>query len=63
MTTNPDTSKSRKLEALDLFYQSVAKPDHELRNEAHDLNCYDELMQIREYMLELLEDMRTEEQS
>ena len=45
---------SKKLSAFDLFIMSVWKPDPELRTEAHELGCYDELMEIREDMLEYL---------
>ena len=37
---------------------SVYKPDVELRNEARDLGCLDELMIIREDMLEYLRYLR-----
>ena len=50
----------KKLDAFDLFIMSVWKPDHELRNDARDQDCYDELMQIREDMLEYLYQKRRE---
>ena len=37
---------------------SVYKPDSELRNEARDLGCLDELMNIRENVLEYLHNAR-----
>jgi hypothetical protein len=37
---------------------SVYKPDSELRNEARDLGCLDELMHIREDVLDHLQEMR-----
>ena len=58
MSMSPNTSK--KLDAFDLFIMSVWKPDPELRTEAMDQNCYDELMQIREDMLEYLQAKRNE---
>ena len=58
MTTNP--SMSKKLDAFDLFIMSVWKPDSELRTEALDQGCYEELMQIREDMLEYLQAKRNE---
>ena len=58
MTTNPNTSK--KLDAFDLFIMSVWKPDSELRTEALEQGCYDELMQIREDMLDYLQTKRKE---
>ena len=51
---------SKKLDAFDLFIMSVWKPDPELRTEAMDAGCYDELMQIREDMLEYLQAKRNE---
>ena len=45
---------SKKLKAFDLFIESVMKPDHELRTDARLQGCLDELMEIREDMLEYL---------
>lgn len=59
MSTNPDTTR-RKLDAFDLFIMSVWKPDTELRIEAQESGCFDELMQIREDMLEFLTEKRRE---
>ena len=44
--------------ALDLFTESVMKPDHDLRGCAHNQGCYDELMEIREHVLEYLKTLR-----
>ncbi len=40
--------------AVSLFMESVLKPDHELRQDAHDQKCFYELMSIRENVLEYL---------
>ena len=40
--------------ALDLFTESVMKPDHELRGCAHNQGCYEDLMEIREHVLNYL---------
>ena len=40
--------------ALNLMIESVIKPDHRLRGCAYNQDCYDELMEWRERMLELL---------
>jgi len=40
--------------ALNLMIESVIKPDHRLRGCAYNQECYDELMEWRERMLELL---------
>ena len=38
--------------ALSLFEESVLAPDHKLRGCAHNQGCFDELMEIREHVLE-----------
>jgi hypothetical protein len=43
---------------LDLFIESVHKPDSELRQCAHNQKCYHELMYIREAMLDYLKTLR-----
>ena len=43
---------------LDLFIESVHKPDSELRQAAHDQKCFHELMDIRDNILEHLKTMR-----
>jgi hypothetical protein len=43
---------------LDLFVESVLKPDQELRQCAHNQKCFHELMDIRENMLEYLKSLR-----
>ena len=43
---------------LDLFIESVQKPDHSLRGCAHNQKCYDELMQVRDNVLEYLNTLR-----
>ena len=59
MTMNPNTSR-KKLDAFDLFIMSVWKPDPELRTEALEQGCFDELMEIRDDMLSYLEAKRKE---
>ena len=44
--------------ALTLFQESVIAPDHKLRGCAHNQGCYDELMEIREHVLEYLKTLR-----
>jgi len=44
--------------AFDIFIESVLEPDYNLRAEAHDLGCYDELLQIREDVLQYLYNIR-----
>ena len=44
--------------ALSLFEESVLAPDHKLRGCAHNQGCFDELMEIREHVLEYLKTLR-----
>ena len=44
--------------ALSLFTESVMKPDHDLRGCAHNQGCHDELMEIREHVLEYLKTLK-----
>ena len=53
--TNRDTRRSS---AITLFEESVLKPDPKLRNCARNQECYDELMQVREEVLEYLKTLR-----
>ena len=55
MTTSQCIKRS---DALTLFTESVLKPDPKLRQCARNQGCYDELMQIREDVLEYLKEMR-----
>ena len=43
---------------LDLFVESVLKPDPALRQCAHNQQCYHELMYIRQYVLDYLKTLR-----
>ncbi len=55
MDETPDIKWNR---GLDLFIESVHKPDHELRQIAHEQKCYNELMAVRENVLEYLKNLR-----
>ena len=44
--------------ALTLFEESGLAPDHKLRGCAHNQGCFDELMEIREHVLEYLKTLR-----
>lgn len=44
--------------AVDLFEESVLKPDNELRQSAHDQKCFHELMYVRENILQYLKTLR-----
>ena len=43
---------------LDLYIESVHKPDNQLRACAHNQKCYHELMEVRESVLEHLKTLR-----
>ena len=53
-----ETASQKYDRALSLFTESVMKPDHALRQCAHNQKCYHELMYIREYILEHLNQLR-----
>ena len=44
--------------ALDIFIESVHAPDPKLRGCAHNQGCYNELMWVREHVLEYLQTLR-----
>jgi hypothetical protein len=52
------SDKEKWNRALDLFVESVHKPDHELRSCAFNQHCYNELIQVRQNVLRLLNDLR-----
>ena len=60
MNTMTTSRAIRRSDALTLFEESVLKPDHKLRQCARNQDCYDELIQIREEVLEYLQAMRSE---
>ena len=60
MNTMTTSRAIRRSDALTLFTESVLKPDHKLRQCARNQDCYDELIQIREEVLEYLQAMRSE---
>jgi hypothetical protein len=47
--------------ALGLFVESVLKPDHELRQCAHNQKCYNELLEWRQEVLDYLNSRRAQE--
>ena len=53
-----ETAEIKWNRGLDLFIESVHKPDHELRQCAHNQKCYNELMSVREHVLEYLKTIR-----
>ena len=56
---NDNESKDVKWNrGLDLFIESVHKPDNELRQCAHNQKCYNELLEVRETVLNYLNTLR-----
>ena len=53
-----ETPAQKYERALDLFTESVLKPDPDLRGCAHNQGCYDELMEIREHVLKYLKTLK-----
>ena len=53
-----ESSEIKYDRALSLFEESVLAPDHKLRGCAHNQGCFDELMEIREHVLEYLKTLR-----
>lgn len=56
--TDIEPSNVKWNRALDLFIESVMKPDHALRDCAHNQKCYNELIEIRKQVLEDLKGKR-----
>ena len=54
----PETPSQKYERALDLFTESVLKPDHDLRGCAHNQGCYDELLEIRKHVLDYLKTLK-----
>ena len=53
-----ETPSQKYERALDLFTESVLKPDHDLRGCAHNQGCYDQLMEIREHVINYLKTLK-----
>ena len=53
-----ETSTQKYERALDLFTESVMKPDHDLRGCAHNQGCYEQLMEIRKHVLDYLKTLK-----
>jgi hypothetical protein len=51
----------KRRDALGLFYESVLKPDSELRQCAHNQQCFHELMEWRGEILAYLDFKRNQE--
>ena len=56
-----DEKQQKRKDAFYIFYESVLKPDHELRQTAHEALCYNELMEWREEIVHYLDQRRNQE--
>ena len=54
-----ETSTQKYERALDLFTESVMKPDHDLRGCAYNQDCFNELMEIRQHVLDYLTTLKS----
>ena len=53
-----ETKDQKWNRGLDLYIESVQKPDTALRGCAHNQKCYNELMAVREHVLEYVKTLR-----
>ena len=53
--------ETKRRDALTIFMESVHKPDPRLRSCAHNQECFNELMEWREEVLEYLHQRQKEE--
>jgi hypothetical protein len=53
-----EIKEQKRRDAFNLFYESVLKPDHELRECAHNQECFHELMEWRARTIENLDVIR-----
>ena len=56
--TDVETKQEKWNRGLDIFIESVIKPDHELRQCAHNQRCYHELMDVRQDVINYLNTLR-----
>ncbi len=56
--TDIETQEDKWNRGLDIFMESVIKPDPALRHCAHNQQCYHELMWVREHVLDYLRTLR-----
>lgn len=56
-----ESKKDKWNRGLDIFIESVHKPDPALRQCAHNQKCYHELMDVRENVLNYLRRLRWED--
>ena len=54
-----ESSDVKYRRALDLFTESVMKPDPDLRGCAYNQDCFNELMEIRQHVLDYLTTLKS----
>ena len=55
------SKEQKRRDAWGLFYESVLKPDSELRQCAHNQKCFHELMEWRDEIIRYLDERRNQE--
>tara|TARA_B100000214_G_scaffold214356_1_gene155717 strand:+ start:109 stop:303 length:195 start_codon:yes stop_codon:yes gene_type:complete len=55
---NQETETQKFNRALDLYIESIHKPDHALRSCAHNQKCFNELMDVRQQVLDYVQTLR-----
>jgi len=55
------TKEEKRKEAFYIFFDSVMKPDPQLRVYAHEQECFHELMEWREEVLKYLTEVKEKE--
>ena len=53
-----ETKDQKWNRGLDLFIESLHKPDHELRGCAHNQKCFVELMEVRDKIVQYTKTLR-----
>ena len=53
-----ETETQKFNRALDLYIESIHKPDHALRSCAHNQKCFNELMNVRQQVLDYVQTLR-----
>ena len=53
-----DSEREKWNRALDIFIESVHKPDNALRSCAHNQKCYNELMEVRKCVIDYASSLR-----
>ena len=53
-----ETKDQKYHRAIDLYIESIHKPDIALRSCAHNQKCFNELMEVREQVLEYVYSLR-----